>query len=135
MRALFAAALLALAGCEITPSYVESVDIDDAMARNHFKTVCKGLEMKDDDTRRYATTKLKEITDPISQECVCQFVGQGKHGWDDAIADGLTGTDRDDPRRDFAQCEYAMRVPAHLAFLQIRTEGHRPKRHPENDRR
>ena len=62
MRALFAAALLALAGCEITPSYVESVDIDDAMARNHFKTVCKGLEMKDDDTRRYATTKLALTT-------------------------------------------------------------------------
>ena len=103
MRALFAAALLALAGCEITPSYVESVDIDDAMARNHFKTVCKGLEMKDDDTRRYATTKLKEITDPISQECVCQFVGQGKHGWDDAIADGLTGTDRDDLAGCFAE--------------------------------
>jgi hypothetical protein len=100
--AAFGLAMLPLAGCEVVPNYVENGDIDDAMAREHFKTVCKGLEMKDAKTRTYATGKLKEITDPIAQQCVCAHIGSGKDGWDAAIAEGLTGTDRDELASCFA---------------------------------
>ena len=93
---------LTLAGCEVVPNYVENGDIDDAMAREHYKTVCKGLEMKDAKTRTYATGKLKEITDPIAQQCLCANIGAGKDGWDAAIAEGLTGTDRDELASCFA---------------------------------
>ncbi len=117
---LFAAALPA---CEIAPNYVENGDIDDAMARSNFKTVCKGLEMKDDDTRRYAASKMKEITDPIAKDCVCQFIGQGKNGWDAAIADGIKGSDRDDLAGCFApivaKADLAEREAAVVALAQI----------------
>jgi len=98
LRALLAA-LPFLIACEITPNFVESNDIDDAFARGKYKTVCKGLEMKKEDTRRYATEKLKSIDDPISAECVCTWISapnNERHDWDAAIAEGLKGTDRDD---------------------------------------
>ena len=130
MRALaLAPALLALAACEVVPNYVENVDIDDAMAREHYKTVCKGLEMKEADTREYATSKLKEITDPIAQECVCQFVGQGRDGWDPAIAEGLTGTKRDELASCFAdlvvQGDIQKREEAVVALTRIPADASR----------
>lgn len=94
---------LSLTACDIPPSFVENSDIDDAMARSAYKTVCKGLEMKDDDTRRYTAMKLKSVEEPIAAECVCEFVVEGKHGWDSAIADGLKGTKRDDLAGCFAE--------------------------------
>jgi HEAT repeat protein len=89
-------ASLFLAACEVPPKFVENGDIDDAMARKQYKTVCVGLTMKDDDTRTYAARKMKEITEPIAVECVCENIKDDKKGWDAAVASGLRGTDRDD---------------------------------------
>lgn len=89
-------ALGALAGCEITPSYVDRNDVDDGFARQAYKTVCKGLEMKDDDIRRYSTERLLQVEEPIAQECICANIGDENLGWDVAVANGLTGTDRDE---------------------------------------
>ncbi len=94
---------LPFAGCDIPPSFVENSDIDAAMARSSFATVCKGLEMKEAATRSYAAMKLKSVQEPIAAECVCSFVVEGKHGWDPAIADGLKGTPRDDLAGCFAE--------------------------------
>lgn len=94
---------LTLSGCDIPPSFVENSDIDAAMARSSFATVCKGLEMKDAATRSYAAMKLKSVQEPLAAECVCQFVVEGKEGWDPAIAEGLKGTQRDDLAGCFAE--------------------------------
>lgn len=91
-----------MAACDIPPSFVEASDIDDAMVRGHFKTVCKGLEMKDDEVRRYATMKLLEVKDPISAECICTHLADKNKGWDAAVAAGLKGTKRDDLAKCFA---------------------------------
>jgi HEAT repeat protein len=87
---------IVLTACEIPPKFVESSDIDDAMARQAYKTVCVGLSMKDEKTRRYAASKMKEITEPISVTCVCENISDEKKGWDSAVAAGIKGTDRDD---------------------------------------
>lgn len=91
---LLASALLA--ACEVPPNYVENGDISDAMARQQYKTVCVGLKMKDDSTREFAASKMKEITEPISVECTCEHARTDKGELDLAIAKGLRGTDRDD---------------------------------------
>ena len=59
---------VSLMSCELTPSHVTGADIDDAFARRQYKTVCKGLDMADDDVRRYATTRLEEIGDEMAVE-------------------------------------------------------------------
>ena len=89
-------ASLLLSACEVPPNFVENGDIDDAMARKQYKTVCVGLTMKDEDTRKYAAGKMKEITEPIAVECVCENIKDDTKGWDKAVATGLRGTDRDD---------------------------------------
>lgn len=89
-------ASMLLTACEVPPKFVENGDIDDAMARKQYKTVCVGLTMKDDDTRKYAAGKMKEITEPIAVECVCENIRDVEKGWDKAVASGLRGTDRDD---------------------------------------
>jgi hypothetical protein len=90
-------ALATFTACELTPTHVEPSDIDDAMARELYKTVCKGLEMKDPDTRKYASSKLDEIDEPLSAECMCEYAWSAeKHTWDDAILNGLEGSERDD---------------------------------------
>ncbi|MCB9758614.1 MAG: HEAT repeat domain-containing protein [Alphaproteobacteria bacterium] len=92
-----AAALSLLAACDMTPSYVENVDIDDAYAMGQFKTVCVGVKMKDDEIRRYAAQKLADVEDPIARECVCAAIYDAEAGkWDDAILNGLKGSERDD---------------------------------------
>ena len=95
-RSAILLAPLLLAACEVPPNFVENGDIDDAMARKQYKTVCVGLTMKDDDTRKYAAGKMKEITEPIAVECVCENIKDQTKGWDLAVASGLRGTDRDD---------------------------------------
>lgn len=102
MNRPFLAALLSLvSACEITPNFVASRDIDGALLNGRYKTVCRGLEMKEDKVRQYATEKLAEVTEPIAQECICEFINgrefvSGTDGWDPSIARGLTGTERDD---------------------------------------
>jgi len=103
MRKVLGALALAIGGlsvlsaCEMVPAHVEPRDIDDAMARELFKTVCKGLEMKDDDTRRYAAERLTEVPEESSTECTCEYAwSPEKHTWDEAILEGLQSTERDD---------------------------------------
>ena len=96
MRALFPLALAALTACDMTPPTVEGRDIDDAVAMGKIKTVCKGLEMKDDEVRRYAASRLEEMSDPEAAECICTWAQNDKGHWDEAILKGLTGSDRDD---------------------------------------
>ncbi|RME25466.1 MAG: hypothetical protein D6798_08890 [Deltaproteobacteria bacterium] len=99
------AAASALTGCEITPSHVSSADIDDALARRHYKTMCVGLEMRDDDVRRHAADRLESIADndppdpkglEIGRDCVCEHLVDDRGELDLAIAEGLKGSQRDD---------------------------------------
>ncbi len=99
------AAASALTGCEITPSYVTSADIDDALARKHYKTMCVGLDMKDDDVRRYAADRLETIADgdppdeegmEVGRACVCDHMVDAKGRLDIPVAEGLKGSQRDD---------------------------------------
>ena len=86
-----------LSACEMVPAHVEPRDVDDAMARELYKTVCKGLEMKDDDTRRYAAERMIEVPPEDSTECMCEYAWSAeKHTWDAAILEGLQSTERDD---------------------------------------
>jgi len=88
-----------LLACEITPSYVEASDIDDALARGHFKTMCVGLKMTQDSIRQYATERLRAVTDSegieIANACICEHVAHPTLGWDRAIAEGLKGEQSD----------------------------------------
>lgn len=102
---LFLTVALGLSGCEIAPSYVTSPDIDDAMARKHYKTMCVGLSMKDDDVRRYATDRFETLADndPVDpagveagRACVCDNLKDDKGRLDLSVAEGLKGSQRDD---------------------------------------
>ena len=87
MRFLF---FLALAACDMTPSYVDTKDIEQAAARGAWATVCKGLEMKEDRIRRYATEQLWKTKAPAEEQaCICDRIAVGDNGWDPAIAEGL----------------------------------------------
>ena len=87
--------LVVLAACEMTPTTVEMRDVDDGMARELYKTVCKGLEMKDDDVRTYASENLQDVEDPQAAECFCERVYRNGE-LDLPIAQGLIGSERDD---------------------------------------
>ena len=91
-------ALLALVvACDFTPATVENSDIDNAVAMKRLNVVCKGLQMKDDDVRRYAAQRLEEFTEAEAHDCLCEAAIDEKNGrWDEAIMAGLKGTDRDD---------------------------------------
>ena len=93
MRFLF---VLALAACDMTPSYVDTKDIEQAAARGAWSTVCKGLEMKEDRIRRYATEQLWKTNAPADEQaCICDRIAVGENGWDAAIAEGLQTLDDD----------------------------------------
>jgi hypothetical protein len=99
---------LLVAGCELTPSFVTGADIDDAYARQQYKTVCKGVEMADEDVRRYAASRLEEIDEQLAVDCVCsattRSADDGTLSWDSAVLSGLTGSDRD----EMVQCFVAL---------------------------
>ena len=87
--------LLAAAGGCLTPSYVEEADVERALAMGQLRTVCRGLDMENPDTRTYTTTKFHAVEDPIAAQCVCDHIlRDGK--WDAAVAEGLKGSRRDD---------------------------------------
>ena len=92
MHALF---LLLLAACDTTPTYVSTKDIDEAVMRSRWGVVCKGLEMKDDRTREYATERLVATRPDEAKECICTHI-TGSEGWDPAIASGLKGSKNDE---------------------------------------
>jgi hypothetical protein len=86
-----------LAACELmTPSHVEVPDIQEAMAVERYATVCVGLDMKDDATRKFATEQLITVSDPIAKDCICNNIADEQKGWDIAVGDGMKTTDRDD---------------------------------------
>ena len=87
--------LLLLAACDSTPSYVSIKDIEEAIPRDRWAVVCKGLEMKDERTREYATERLVAIHPEVTKDCICRNI-QGKTGWDPSIASGLKGSDSDE---------------------------------------
>lgn len=89
-----------MSACERTPSKVNTQDLEAAAVTGKMKTLCRGLEMRDDDVRRYAAEKLDMVTEPIAAECICTTLTAGpgaeKLGWDPAIVEGLKRTSRDD---------------------------------------
>lgn len=96
---------LVLSACEIAPSHVSSIDIDDAIPRKHYKTMCVGVKMKDEDTRRYATERLLALAnfDPVDpagveagRACICESIVDPQGRIDLAIVEGMKGTRRDD---------------------------------------
>jgi hypothetical protein len=88
--------LFALIGCELTPSYVDTKDIEQATARQSWATVCKGLEMKEERIRRYATEQLWKHKAPAEDlACICDHLATEDGGFDPAIAEGLIGTQSD----------------------------------------
>ena len=95
MRWLIPMTLLGLTACEMTPTTVEMSDVDDGMARELYKTVCKGLEMKDEDVRTYASENLQDVEDPKAQACYCERVWRNDE-LDLPIARGLIASARDD---------------------------------------
>ena len=88
--------LLGLFGCEMTPNYVDTKDIEQATARKTWATVCKGLEMKEDRIRRYATEQLWKNKAPAEEmTCICENLPTEDGGFDAAIAEGLIGMSDD----------------------------------------
>ena len=79
---------LLLAACFPTgPTFVSNADIDRAIGRADFDTLCAGLTQKDADTRSYAAEKLKDLdanvkvkTEIMTEKCIVAIVGEGmKH--------------------------------------------------------
>jgi len=95
-----------LFSCDMTPNHVEASDIDDALSRKHYKTMCVGLSMKDDSVRQYATERMRAITEAegiaIADACICEHIAHPNFGWDASIAMGLTGEQRDESTACFA---------------------------------
>ena len=93
MRILF---FLLVVACDMTPNYVDTKDIEQAVASRTWATVCKGLEMKEDRIRRYATEQLWKAGAPAEElNCICEHIGTPDGGWDAAIAEGLIGLQND----------------------------------------
>jgi HEAT repeat protein len=85
-------------GCDTpVPKFVSKRDVDQAAARGAWPTVCRGLEMKQDETREAAAEKLEDMA--IAAEdvaCLCPKVKHEKDGWDEAIVKGIRKTKRDE---------------------------------------
>ena len=52
----------------MTPNYVDTKDIEQAVASRTWGTVCKGLEMKEERIRRYATEQLWKAGAPAEAQ-------------------------------------------------------------------
>ncbi|MFT4622032.1 MAG: HEAT repeat protein [Myxococcota bacterium] len=111
----------AIAGCELTPRFVEeSSEIDAFLARRAFSSACVGLKMREDDSlRTYTAEKLAELAHiSVANDCLCAALYDAEaHAYDAAVAAGVQGTERD----DLAECL----VPA-VADTNIDPE-HRPE--------
>ncbi|MDP6934859.1 MAG: HEAT repeat domain-containing protein, partial [Myxococcota bacterium] len=84
--------LLLWTGCDIPPRYVSQSDVGDAFIQERYKTVCKGLEMSEDETRKYAAEKLASLKQPLARDCICENIETPEGSWDPAIAKGLVST-------------------------------------------
>lgn len=102
------AAGVLLLSCERAPANVTTNDLESAAVLGKNKTLCRGLEMRDEDVRRYAAEKLNAVTDPVAQECVCKAISTGSFaerlGWDPKVVEGIQRTTRD----DLASCAVAV---------------------------
>ncbi len=85
-------------------SWVERVEVDQAMAKGDYKTVCVGLRMKEDaELRTYTAQQLVPVPENVVEDCLCEGV-KGQDGkWDKAVAEGMRGATRDEAVRCLAE--------------------------------
>lgn len=114
MRASFWLPVLFALGCEVPPQRVSKMDIDAAMGKQNWKTICRGLQMKDEGVRRYAASKVKEIQDPDVDACLCKEIASVEKGWDAAIAEGIQGATKDSIAACFAEAVARPDLPNRL---------------------
>lgn len=97
MRSITFAAFALLGACNITPPFVNSLDVDRAIGRADYETACVGVTMQDDATRAHAAEKLAAVDSPDVAPCVCAATyDDKKKRWDSAIIEGLKDSKRDD---------------------------------------
>lgn len=94
-------AVLAFAGCDLKPSYVEtSAEVDVFIAQNRWSAVCVALKNdRQDNLRRYTTQKIIELGSEIPEaiDCACKAVMDWPHGpYDEFTLEGMKGSRRDD---------------------------------------
>ena len=116
--------LIGLIGCEMTPSFVDTKDIEQATARGAWGTVCKGLEMSEDRIRQYAAEQLWKNKAPAEEmACICEHLPKSGGGFDPAIAAGLEGLKSDAIAKCFADLvknpELPKREEAVVAFAKM----------------
>jgi hypothetical protein len=87
-----------LAGCDIPPNYVDKADLDNAFGQSRLKTLCRGMEMTDDDTRESATKLLRKVegNDAFVKECLCGHIKLETGKWDKSVGKGMDGEKRDE---------------------------------------
>ena len=93
--AAVALATLSIACTPIEASFVSKSDLDKAHTLADVRTMCVGLKMKDDDTREYAASKLKDYNDDGAL-CLCDHLTRDGT-WDPAVFNGLARA-KDDAR-------------------------------------
>jgi hypothetical protein len=117
-----AVGLSALTSCEIPPKYIDQPGVEQAIAKKKYKTACKGLEMKGDETRQFAAFKISTmVKDPIGHDCLCANLADEKTGWDRAIVAGLK---QDEKPKDalvgcFADLVTGTNIPERLEATQL----------------
>jgi len=116
--------LFSLIGCEMTPNYVDSKDIEQASTRQAWPTVCKGLEMSEERIRRYAAeTLLKHNMADEDRACICEHIQTPEGGYDSAIAEGLQGSDNETVAACFGSLvqnqQLNKRLEAVIAFARL----------------
>lgn len=85
-----------LAACEgREPAFVSKSDLDKAHASGDVRTLCVGLKMKEDETREYAASKLKDYKDD-GASCLCDHLTRDGT-FDAAVFNGLARA-KDDAR-------------------------------------
>lgn len=93
-------AVLAIAGCELTPNTIErSADVDAYLTRKAYASACVGLAMDHDDSlREYTAQRLASHAHVrAATDCLCkELYDTQAHKVDLSIAKGLVGTRRDD---------------------------------------
>ncbi len=93
--AVVAMATLSSACTPPEAAFVSKADLDKAHTLADVRTMCVGLKMKDDDTREYAASKLKDYKDD-GAKCLCDHLTRDGT-WDPAVFNGLARA-KDDAR-------------------------------------
>ena len=110
------AALVLLAGCEMTPRHIDkSSDVDMYLTRKAYTSACVGLKMDHDDSlRAYTAQRLADYPHvPAASACVCaELYDAEAHTVDLAVAEGIAGTRRDDLAACLAPAVHDAAIPA-----------------------